>query len=185
MAKEEKKELPQALQPEAVDEIPILTDKHHAFAMLRALGETPEDAYRATHDLAGLSPNQVWRAAMRLDAFEGIKKTVELTTLAGVAAPTLTREAAQRDLARLQASAERSNGIAVALQAFQMRAKIAGLLADTVAVTVSPDLLKLIQAIARISEKDARDTAAAVGIPWENVQGRPVALKALPAPSGA
>lgn len=107
-------------------DLPELTEKQFRFVEGIAAGLSSADAYRRAYDCAGSGNNTVWVEASRLKASPSVSLWLAALQAAGFAKVKITREDHLAELERLRNLAERSGNIGAAVQAEQLRGKVAG-----------------------------------------------------------
>ena len=179
MGQEEKKELPETLQPAAC--MPLLNETEYAFFLRLLAGDEPTAAFKAVVPCAHWADRKIFRAAMEMRNSEPIEAALDAALGSGAGGETLTRAAHLRNLERIRTRCERDGNWATALHAEIARGKVAGLHTEHQELTITFDPLPMLRRMAEIDESAARATAARIGVPFDNVLGRAAPL--LPAPS--
>lgn len=149
-------------------ELPELTPQQMAFVEGLLAGKTASDAYRAAYDCSNMGKNSVWVDASRLKANPKVSLWVDAARSAGFGRVSCTFDDHMTELARLRGIAERSGNIGAAVQAEQLRGKVAGHYVDRVEdVTKQHDPAQTINEIAALMGDDfAAAKAKEYGIPW-------------------
>ena len=107
-------------------ELPDLTDQQMKFVEGLAQGMTASEAYRNAYDCSNSGQNTVWVAASRLKAHSSVALWIEALQAAGFTRIAVSRDDHLRELERLRNVAERSGNLGAAVQAEQLRGKVAG-----------------------------------------------------------
>jgi hypothetical protein len=107
-------------------ELPDLTPQQQKFVEGLAVGMTASEAYRNAYDCSGSQPNTIWVSASRLKANPNVALWIEALQAAGFTRIAVSRDDHLRELERLRNVAERSGNLGAAVQAEQLRGKVAG-----------------------------------------------------------
>lgn len=107
-------------------ELPELTPQQQKFVEGLAVGMTAAEAYRNAYDCSNSGQNTVWVAASRLRAHSSVALWIEALQASGFTRIAVSREDHLRELERLRNVAERSGNLGAAVQAEQLRGKVAG-----------------------------------------------------------
>lgn len=162
--------MPQRQRTAPIDarELPALTEQQQEFVRQRLAGKTATDAYKASYSTADMLPRTVWAEASRLNTHPDITAWLSAARQAHLGTAVLTREGHMNELERLREIAIASGNVGAAVQAEQLRGKVAGHQVDRVAdVTADLDPFDALRAIARdMGEDVAKQAAAKSGLPW-------------------
>jgi hypothetical protein len=156
----------------SADDLPDLTDQQMTFVRGLLDGMTASDAYRAAYDTSNTQPHVVWKNASVLAADSKVKVWLSAARQAHLGTAVLTRDAHLRELDRLKEIALGSGNVGAAVQAEQIRGKVAGHHIDKVQdVTEQFDPTRTLQDIARTNPDLAASLAAEHGIDWSAGEG--------------
>lgn len=153
-------------------DLPELTHQQLKFVEGILAGHTASDAFRAAYDCSSMQANTIWAAASRLRADGKVVTWLDAARCAGFGRATCTYDEHMSELARLRTLAEKSGNIGAAVQAEQIRGKVAGHHVERIAdVTEREDLSRTLQDIAKASPELAAALAAENGIEWATETG--------------
>jgi hypothetical protein len=107
-------------------ELPELTAQQMKFVEGVLAGKTASDAYRAAYDTSSMLAKTVWAEASRLRAHPEVTAWLAAARKANLGTAVLTKEAHMQELERLREIALDSGNIGAAVQAEQLRGKVAG-----------------------------------------------------------
>lgn len=155
-------------QPSAAAELPDLTAQQHEFVRHLLAGKTGAEAYRLSHECSDASPASVIAMASRLRANVNVQSWLAAGREAHLGTAVLTREAHLAELERLKEIAIKTGNVGAAVQAEQLRGKVAGHQVDRIQdVTAEQSPFDTLRAIARdMGEDIAKQAAAKAGLPW-------------------
>jgi hypothetical protein len=150
-------------------ELPELTPQQMGFVEGLLAGKTATDAYRTAYDCSNSGKNSVWVDASRLKSNPKVALWLDAAKATGFGRVSCTFEDHMRELERLRGIAERSGNIGAAVQAEQLRGKVAGHYVDRIEdVTKTHDPAETINEIAALMGEDyAQAKAKELGIPWQ------------------
>lgn len=154
---------------EVAADLPELTPQQMAFVEGILQGKSASEAYRLSYDASSMGKNSVWVEASRLRHHADVSLWIDAAKAAGFGRISCTFEDHMTELARLRGVAERSGNIGAAVQAEQLRGKVAGHYVDRIEdVTKSHDPVSTISEIAALMGEDyAAAKAKEYGIAWE------------------
>lgn len=159
-------------QAATADALPELTGKQQKFVEGLLAGKTGADAYRAAYDCSDMLSSTVIAAASRLRADANIAAWLSAGRQAGLGTAIVTFEGHLRELERLKEIAIASGNVGAAVQAEQLRGKVAGHHVDQIRdVTERHDPAQTIREIAVHSPELAASLAAANGISFDPTEG--------------
>lgn len=153
--------------PVEAAELPDLTAQQHEFVRHLLAGKTGADAYRAAYDVEGTSPASVIAQASRLRANVNVSAWLAAGREAHLGTAVLTRESHMAELERLKEIALKTGNVGAAVQAEQLRGKVAGHQVDTVRDITPLDVTQTLKDIATASPDLAAALAAQHGIEWK------------------
>ena len=108
------------------DDLPELTPQQMKFVEGIASGKTASDAFRAAYDTSNYSANALWVDASRAKNHPKVRLWLDAIQAAGFTKVSCTRDEHLSELERLRNKAERTGNIGAAVQAEQLRGKVAG-----------------------------------------------------------
>lgn len=114
------------------EELPDLTPQQMKFVEGIASGKTASDALRAAYDTSNYSQNAIWVDASRLKANPKVRLWLDALQAAGMSRISCSREEHLAELERLRNKAERTGNMGAAVQAEQLRGKVAGHYVDRI-----------------------------------------------------
>lgn len=156
----------------AADELPELTPNQEKFVQALLEGKRTTDAYRAAYDCSNMRPNSVWREASLLSRHPKVAQWLAAAREACLGAANVTFEGHLQQLERLREIALRSGNVGAAVQAEQLRGKVAGHHVDQVRdVTERHDPVQTLREIAAHSPELAAAMAAQHGIDLDVQEG--------------
>lgn len=153
------------------DDLPDLTAQQMRFVEGILGGKTASDAYRAAYDCENSSQNTIWSEASKLRSSPKVAQWIDAAKAAGFGRVSCTFDEHMTELARLRSLAERSGNIGAAVQAEQLRGKVAGHYVDKVQDVTTDDPIATLKEIARTQPDLAASLAAENNIPWGADQG--------------
>lgn len=121
-----RRKMTDGLDPDVAAELPELTAQQMAFVEGILAGKTATDAYRAAYSCENSGKNTVWVEASRLKSHPDVSLWIDAARAAGFGRIACTYDDHMRELERLRGLAERSGNIGAAVQAEQLRGKVAG-----------------------------------------------------------
>ena len=151
-------------------ELPDLSGKEQEFVRQLLMGKTGADAYRAAYDTSNMLPNTVIAEASRLRGTHSISAWLVAARKAHLGTAVLTKEAHLAELDRLKEIALESGNIGAAVQAEQLRGKVAGHQVERIQ-ELPADPIQTLRDIAQHQPDLAASLAAQHGIPWQADQG--------------
>jgi phage terminase small subunit len=158
--------------PTAAAELPELTVMQQKFVEGILAGKTASDAYRAAYTTENMLSSTIWVKASELRNNEKVQVWLAAARMAGLGSATVTYEGHLRELERLREIALKSGNIGAAVQAEQLRGKVAGHHVDQIRdVTERHDPAQTIREIAVHSPELAASLAAANGIEFNPAEG--------------
>jgi hypothetical protein len=153
-------------------ELPELTGKQQKFVEGLLAGKTGADAYRQAYDCSNMASSTVIANASRLRADDNIAAWLSAGRQAHLGTAIVTFEGHLRELERLKEIALKSGNVGAAVQAEQLRGKVAGHHVDQIRdVTERHDPAQTIREIAAHSPDLAAALAAANGIAFDPAEG--------------
>jgi hypothetical protein len=153
-------------------DLPDLTGQQLRFVEGILAGKTASDAYRAAYDTSDMADRTVWAEASKLRAHHGVTTWLDAARCAGFGRASCTFDEHLSELTRLRNLAEKTGNIGAAVQAEQIRGKVAGHHIDKVQdVTEQFDPTRTLQDIARTNPDLAASLAAEHGIEWAAGEG--------------
>lgn len=156
----------------AAVELPDLTEKQQKFVEGLLAGKSGADAYRAAYDCSDMLSSTVIASASRLRANPNIGAWLSAARIAGLGSASVTYESHLRELERLKELALNAGNLGAAVQAEQIRGKVAGHHVEQVRdVTDRFDPAQTIREIAVHSPELAASLAAANGITFDATDG--------------
>lgn len=161
--------MPQRQKTAPIDarELPELTDQQQEFVRQRLAGKTATDAYKAAYSTENMLPRTIWAQASRMNSHPDIAAWLAAGREAYLGTTILTREGHMAELERLREIALKTGNIGAAVQAEQLRGKVAGHQIDRVADVTTPDATDTLTAIASVDKELAHKLALAHGIPFD------------------
>lgn len=157
----------------AAKDLPDLTAQQMEFVRHILAGKTASDAYRAAYDTSEMLTKTVWAEASRLRSHPGVTAWLAAARKAHLGTAVLTKEAHMQELERLREIALDSGNVGAAVQAEQLRGKVAGHHIEKVQdVTDRTDTHRTLDEIAAHAPDLAASLAAANGIEWKPSQGQ-------------
>ena len=167
--------MPRQLMTEAsgmdTSALPELTDQQQKFVEGLAVGMTASEAYRNAYDCSNSGQNTVWVSASRLKAHPSVALWIEALQAAGFTRIAISRDDHLRELERLRNVAERSGNLGAAVQAEQLRGKVAGHYVEKIEHHAGqPDTADRLRALADANPEIAeiaKSIAAKHGIEWK------------------
>jgi hypothetical protein len=154
---------------EGVDpaDLPELTPQQKQFVEGILAGKTASDAYRGAYNCDNSSNKTIWVDASRLKNHPDIVLWIDAAKAAGFSAASCTYEEHLRELERLRNVSERSGNLGAAVQAEQLRGKVAGHYVDRIQdMTPQTDAIETLKQIEKHSPELAASLAAQAGIEW-------------------
>ncbi len=159
------------IDPDVTDALPELTANQMAFVHGIVAGKTASDAYRIAYDCENSTANTIWSAASKLRADAKVAQWIDAVKAAGFGRVSCSFDEHMTELARLRGIAERSGNIGAAVQAEQLRGKVAGHYVDKVQDVTPHDPIATLREIAQLKPEYAAELAAQAGIEWGAEQG--------------
>lgn len=158
----------QITKPADARELPDLTGQQQEFVRHLLAGKTGADAYRLAYDCSNSSSATIIAHASRLRADANVSAWLAAGREAHLGTAILTRESHMAELERLKEIAIKTGNVGAAVQAEQLRGKVAGHQVDRIAdVTAEQDPFEMLRAIARdMGEDVAKQAAAKSGLTW-------------------
>jgi hypothetical protein len=154
------------------EKLPGLTPNQEKFVQALLDGKRTTDAYRAAYDCSNMLPNSIWREASLLSRHPKVAQWLSAAREACLGAANVTFEAHLQQLERIREIALRSGNVGAAVQAEQLRGKVAGHHVDQIRdVTERHDPAQTIREIAAHSPDLAAALAAANGIEFNPAEG--------------
>jgi hypothetical protein len=149
-------------------DLPELTPQQEKFIKGLLEGKRTTDAYRAAYDCSNMSPNSTWREASLLSRHPKVSQWLAAAREACLGAANVTFEGHLQQLERLREIALKSGNVGAAVQAEQLRGKVAGHHVDQVRdVTDRHDPVQTLREIATHSPELAASIAAQHGIDFD------------------
>lgn len=159
-------------QAEAAADLPDLTAQQQKFVEGILAGKTASDAYRAAYDCSNMGQNTIWVKASVLRNSDTVTVWLSAARQAHLGTAVLTYDNHLRELERLREIALKTGNVGAAVQAEQIRGKVAGHHVDQVRdVTDRFDPAQTIREIAAHSPELAASLAAANGIAFDIAEG--------------
>lgn len=147
------------------DGLPELTEQQMTFVRHLLAGKSASDAYRAAYHVgAATSPNTIWSSASALRNNPKVAQWLAAARKAHLGSAALTREAHLQELERLREIALESGNIGAAVQAEQVRGKVAGHHIERVADVTDHDPVSVLRELATVQPDIAAALAAQHGI---------------------
>jgi len=154
----------------AAEELPDLTAQQQKFVEGILAGKTAAEAYRSAYDCSNMLNNSIWCAASKLRNNAKVEQWIAQARMAGLGSAVVTFEGHLRELERLREFAMKSGNVGAAVQAEQLRGKVAGHHVDQVRdVTERHDPAQTIREIAAHSPELAAALAAQHGIEFNTI----------------
>ena len=150
----------------AASELPELTPQQMKFVDGIVGGLNASDAYRAAYDASGMQPNTIWARASELRSDSKVAVWIDAIKAAGFGRVSCTYDEHMTELARLRGVAERTGNIGAAVQAEQLRGKVAGHYVDQVKDLTPVSAVDTLRDIAQHSPDLAAALAAQHNIEW-------------------
>jgi hypothetical protein len=154
------------------EELPELTPQQQEFVRHILAGKTASDAYRLAYNTENMLTRTVWAEASRLRNDQKVSAWLAVARKAHLGTAVLTKDQHMQELERLREIALRSGNVGAAVQAEQIRGKVAGYHVDRVQdVTDKTDIVGTLREIAEHSPELAASLAAQHGIAWKADEG--------------
>lgn len=147
-------------------DLPDLTEKQQEFVKHLLAGRTGAEAYRRAYDCREMSQNTVIAEASRLRSSPNIAAWLSAARQAHLGTTVVTRESHIAELERLREIALETGNIGAAVQAEQLRGKVAGHQIERVQ-EVPADPIETLKELAVHQPDLAAQLAQAHGIPWQ------------------
>ena len=147
-------------------DLPDLTPQQMKFVEGIIAGQTASDAYRGAYDVSNTSDRSIWALASRLRANVSVASWIDAIKAAGFGRVSCTYDEHMTELARLRGVAERTGNIGAAVQAEQLRGKVAGHYVDQVKDLTPVSAVDTLKDIAQHSPDLAAALAAQYNIEW-------------------
>jgi len=158
----------QITKPIEAKELPDLTEQQQEFVRQRLAGKNATDAYRAAYDTADMLQRTVWAEASRTNSNPNVAAWLAASREAHLGTAVLTLNGHMAELERLREIALKTGNIGAAVQAEQLRGKVAGhQIERTQEVPIDP--VQTLKDIARDQPDIAASLAAQAGIPWADI----------------
>ena len=154
--------------------LPDLTPNQLKFVEGLLAGKTASAAYREAYDCSNSANTTIWVDASRLKQHPSVVLWIEATKASGFGKATCTYDEHLRELERLRGVAERSGNLGAAVQAEQLRGKVAGHYVDKVQqIPADTDPVEKLKDIERKHGPEiAIALAAKHGIDWQPSETR-------------
>lgn len=169
--------MPQQKKTEAFDvgELPDLTEQQMAFVKGVLDGQSASDAFRAAYNCENTLPESVWAMASRLRHNVKVVAWLDAARMAKLGSARLTLDNHMQELERLRELAVKTGNYGAAVQAEQIRGKVAGHHIERIEDVTQPrDPVQTLKEIAAASP-DGPDIAARLAaqyrIPWTADEG--------------
>lgn len=120
------------------DDLPDLTPQQMKFVEGLVAGKTASDAYRLAYDTSNYSQNAIWVDASRLKSHPKVRLWLDALQAAGFTKISCTRDEHLSELERLRNVAEKEGNLGAAVQAEQLRGKVAGHYVERIEASVEP-----------------------------------------------
>lgn len=150
---------------EAGADLPDLTDKQQKFVGALLEGNTSADAYRRAYDTENMASRTIWAEASRLRADRNVAAWLAAARKAGLGRQVVTLEGHLAELENLRQIAIETGNVGAAVQAEQLRGKVAGHYVERLEVK-HDDPMAILRELAAISPTAAADLARQNGIDW-------------------
>lgn len=155
-----------------LEDLPKLTQQQMEFVKGILDGKTASDAYRAAYDCENSTNRTIWVNASKLRANANVALWLAAARKAHLGTAVLTKEAHMQELERLREIALDSGNVGAAVQAEQIRGKVAGWQVDQVKdITERTDVIATLKEIEKHSPELAASLAAQNGIEWCKPEG--------------
>lgn len=152
--------------------LPDLTPQQLRFVEGIVAGKSAADSYRAAYDTSEMQNNTIWARASELRAHGAVAVWIDAVKAAGFGKVSCTYDEHMTELARLRGAAERSGNFGAAVQAEQLRGKVAGHYVDQVRDITPINPHETLKDIAALNPALAAELAAAHGITdWRPDEG--------------
>ena len=152
--------------------LPDLTSSQLKFVEGILSGKTASDAYRASHPNSTMTGNSLWVEASRLRSNPNVALWLAEARKAHLGSAVLTKDQHLQELERLREIALKEGNIGAAVQAEQIRGKVAGHHIERIQdVTGEGDAIATLKQIEKISPDLAASLAAQHGIEWAKPEG--------------
>lgn len=149
----------------AAKDLPELTAQQQKFVEGVLAGKTASDAYRAAYDCSNMLASSIWCNASKLRSDEKVAQWIAQARIAGLGSATVTYEGHLRELERLKELALNAGNLGAAVQAEQLRGKVAGHHVDQVRdVTSQHDPIQTVRDLAALTGIDPHVIAAKHGV---------------------
>lgn len=149
---------------EGYSDLPELTPNQREFVRHLLAGKTASDAYRLAYSTENMQPQTIWVEASKLRANPNVALWLAAARKAHFGSAVLTKDDHMRELERLREVALEKGNIGAAVQAEQLRGKVAGHHVERIqdVTPISPQ--DTLREIAELDEGLAAKLAAEHGI---------------------
>ncbi len=148
----------------AADDLPDLTANQMGYVHAVCSGMSGADALRASRDVSGWSNVSIWAEVSKLNAHPSIRLWLSAARKACLGSAVLTKDGHLQQLERLREIALDTGNVGAAVQAEQIRGKVAGHQVERYEDMTPIDPKVTLEELARISPQAAQALAAAAGI---------------------
>ena len=148
----------------AADDLPDLTAQQMRFVHCILQGMTASDAYRDAYDAQQTSDANIWALASRTRSNVNVTSWLSAARKACLGTAVLTKDGHLQQLERLREIALDTGNVGAAVQAEQIRGKVAGHQIERYEDVTPIDPRVTLEELARISPQAAQALAAANGI---------------------
>lgn len=167
-----RRKITEGVEPLDASDLPDLTPQQLKFVEGILAGKTASDAYRAAYDCSNSGRNTVWVESSRLRSHPNVALWLAAARKAHLGTAVLTKDMHLQELERLREIALDSGNVGAAVQAEQIRGKVAGHHIERIQdVTDELDPVATLRQIEKINPDLAASLAAQHGIEWRKPDG--------------
>lgn len=147
-------------------DLPDLTEQQRKFVEGVLMGKKSSDAYRAAYDCSGSQKNTIWANASRLANDANVSAWIAAARKAHEGNAVVTLENHLNELERLKEIALETGNVGAAVQAEQLRGKVAGHYTERLDLHID-DPLQSLREIAAFAPELAAKLAKEQNIAWD------------------